>query len=85
MREAWHTALIPALGLAVFALAIAVLGWLSRRDRRRSELPRQFWQLEERIRRERLPDEERAWRHVTEGEREQARVAYALLCRGEEA
>jgi hypothetical protein len=36
-----------------------VLGWLTRRNRRRSELPRQLWQLEEQIREERLPDEGR--------------------------
>jgi hypothetical protein len=62
--------------VAVWVVIVSVwvmVWWLTRRDRRqwdarfaadrrRSELQRQLWQMEEQIREERLSDEEREWR-----------------------
>lgn len=85
MFQVFDAALVPALGLALFALWVAVLAWLTPRDRRRCCASAQRREREAQIRGARLADEERAWPHMTEGEREQTRVAGALLCRGEEA
>jgi hypothetical protein len=66
MRDLAHTALVLGVGLAAFALLMAVLWWLGRRDRRRDaaaqrrlELQDQVWAMERQIWDEQLSDEER--------------------------